>query len=70
MKKNGMYAIRTVFQWQHGYMVSQYLHGKNICSQFVKEEDYEMFCEAIGCEPELIEENKENKRGNNYEDES
>ena len=54
MEKNGLYAVRTVFQWQHGYMVSQYLHGKNISSQFVLEEDYEKFCEAIGEEPELI----------------
>ena len=59
MEKAGYYAMRIVFQWQQGYMVSKYLHGKNICSQFVKEEDYESFCEAIGCEPELID--KENK---------
>ena len=53
-EKNGLYAVRTVFNYQYGYMVSQYIHNKNICSQFVLEEDYGLYCRAIGCEPELI----------------
>ena len=59
MKKNGIYARKTYFQGQSGYDVIQFWNGKNVASQFVPEDAYEDYCEAIGREPVLMNEEEE-----------
>lgn len=55
--KNGFSARKCNFCGTDGYMVSQYIHGKKVVSQFISEEGYEAFCKSIGCVP-VIDEQK------------
>lgn len=49
-------AEKCSFDGNIGYMVSQWQGEKQIGKQFVPEQDYKEFCEAIGCIPEQTDE--------------
>ena len=51
--KNGFLAKPVVFEKLAGYMVEQYHEGKKVVSQFVTQESYKTFCEAIGTVPAM-----------------
>lgn len=48
-------ARKISFQGEAGYMVSQVKDGETMVEQFVSDDGYEAFCEAIGMEPTLVE---------------
>lgn len=55
MEKNEFVAKKINFNGTSGYMVSQLAGGKTICEQFISEDGYKSFCEAIGIVPGMIE---------------
>lgn len=38
---------KVIFCGDPGYMVSQYHNGEKVVEQFIRDADYEAFCEAI-----------------------
>lgn len=59
MQRFGLFAKKCKINGKDGYRVIRYMNGKDIASQFVLEEDYEDFCNSIGWEPVLMNEDEE-----------
>lgn len=59
MQRFGLFAKKCRINNMTGYKVIKYLNGKDIASQFVPEEDYEKFCQGVGWEPVLLDEENE-----------
>lgn len=51
--KNGFTAKKTVFNDRDGFMVTQWIDGENMIEQFVRDDEYDEFCEFIGTIPEM-----------------
>lgn len=45
-------STKMNFNGMNGYMVKQLEGNKVVCEQFIRDEFYEGFCNAIGCVPE------------------
>lgn len=52
--KDGFTAKVCCFDGVLGYMVYQWHENNIICSQFVAGAAYKDFCDAIGCNPVLV----------------
>lgn len=55
-QKNGFAAKKTTFQGMPGYMVKQYQNGSQVMEQFISLKAFKPFFEAIGTQPEYIDE--------------
>jgi hypothetical protein len=53
--KDGFTAEKCNFQCVPGYMVEQWHDGVVLCSQFIPEQHYKSFCDAVGICPHLVE---------------
>lgn len=50
-KKDGLIAEKCLFQGISGYTVKQFRDGKIAAEQFIREDEYEQYCQKAGVRP-------------------